>query len=190
VIFTMLIPVRPLQILGRGRNDAPKILPEPIRLPVAVQAGDLHLIAADLVFQVSQQRQWQPLRREVGAVVADDPRQGAQVPFAGRHRSCHQVPLPQQYAGCGGLGIGRTPDSSDGAGLRTLTVDGKYLLEDSDAPTTHAACRRLPSTRWPYKSIVTLATVHPEGPGRRLERLGVFISHITDGKPTEAWRKS
>ena len=57
-------------------------------------------------------------------------------------------------------------------------------------PTTHAACRRLPSTRWPYKSIVTLATVHAEGPGRRLERHGVFISHITDGKPTEAWRKS
>jgi hypothetical protein len=25
---------------------------------------------------------------------------------------------------------------------------------------------------------------------RRLERHGVFISHITDGKPIEAWRKS
>jgi len=36
-------------------------------------------------------------------------------------------------------------------------------------PTIHAACRKLPSTRWPYRSIVTLATVHPEGPGRRLE---------------------
>ena len=56
-------------------------------------------------------------------------------------------------------------------------------------PTTHAACRRLPSTRWPYRSIVTLATV-AEGPGRRLERHSVFISRITDGKPTEAWRKS
>jgi len=42
-------------------------------------------------------------------------------------------PYPQ-YAGCGGLCIGRTPDGSDGAGLRTLAVDGKYLLEDSDAP--------------------------------------------------------
>ena len=58
-------------------------------------------------------------------------------------------------------------------------------------PTTHAACRRWPSTRWPAsRPIVTLATVHPEGPGLRLERHGVFISHITDGKPTEAWRKS
>jgi hypothetical protein len=57
-------------------------------------------------------------------------------------------------------------------------------------PTTHAACHKLPSTRWPYRSIVTLATVHAERPGRRLERHGVFISRITDGKPTEAWRKS
>jgi hypothetical protein len=48
-----------------------------VRLPAAVHASDLHLIAADLVFQVSQQGQWQPLGREVGAVVADDPRQGA-----------------------------------------------------------------------------------------------------------------
>jgi hypothetical protein len=31
--------------------EAPKILLEPIRLPVAVHASDLHLIAADLVFQ-------------------------------------------------------------------------------------------------------------------------------------------
>ena len=42
-------------------------------------------------------------------------------------------PYPR-YSGCGGLGIGRTPDGSDGAGLPTLAVDGKYLLEDSDAP--------------------------------------------------------
>jgi hypothetical protein len=59
-------------------------------------------------------------------------------------------------------GIRRTSDGSDGAGLPTLAVDGKYLLEDSDALTTHAACRKLPSTRWPYRSIVTLATVHAE----------------------------
>lgn len=37
-------------------------------------------------------------------------------------------------------------------------------------------------SRWPRST--------PNGPGRRLERHGVFISHITDGKPTEAWRKS
>ena len=85
----VLLPERPLHVLGpRSKGiDAPKILLEPIRLPVAVHASDLHLIAADLVFQVSQQGQWQPLRREIGAVVADDPRQGVQVPFAGRHRS-------------------------------------------------------------------------------------------------------
>jgi hypothetical protein len=30
------------------------------------------------------------------------------------------------------------------------------------SPTTHAACHKLPSTSWPYRSIVTLATVHAE----------------------------
>ena len=44
------------------------------------------------------------------------------------------------------------------------------------SPTTSAP------SRWPRST--------PNGPGRRLERHGVFISHITDGKPTEAWRKS
>ena len=56
-------------------------------------------------------------------MVADDSGQGAQVPFAGRHRSCHQAPCPR-YADRSGLGIGRTPDGSDGAGLRTLVPEG------------------------------------------------------------------
>jgi|SRR6266487_3501360 len=37
-------------------------------------------------------------------------------------------------------------------------------------------------SRWPRST--------PNGPGQRLERHDVFISHITDGKPTEAWRKA
>ena len=45
------------------------------------------------------------------------------------------------------------------------------------------------SSRWPRST--------PNGPGRRLERHGVFISHLTisritddNNEPTEVWRKS
>jgi hypothetical protein len=41
-----------------------------------------------------------------------------------------------------------------------------------------------------HQHAVTLATVHGGRPGRRLERHGVVISHITDGKPTKVWRKA
>ena len=50
-------------------------------------------VAADLAHQVSQQGRRQPFPvRQVGAVLAHDGRQGAQVPFAGHHRSHHGAP--------------------------------------------------------------------------------------------------
>ena len=50
-------------------------------------------VAADLAHQVSQQggRQRFPVR-QVGAVLAHDGRQGAQIPVAGHHRSHHETP--------------------------------------------------------------------------------------------------
>ena len=66
-------------------------LPEPQSMPPTVEALERHEIAADLAHQVSQQGQRQPHRREVGAAVADDARQGAQIPFAG-YRNAHRAP--------------------------------------------------------------------------------------------------
>ena len=155
----VLLPVRPLQVLGpRSKGiDAPTILLEPIRLPAAVQAGDLHLIAADLVFQVSQQRQWQPLRRKVGAVVADNPRQGAHVPFAGRHPSCHQIPSTH---GTPVAAVWVSAERRMAAMARAcphwqLTGNTCWRTQMPRRPTRPAAgCRRPggrtgPSSRWP-----------------------------------------
>src|SRR5215467_12329540 len=77
-----------------GRDDGRDRLREPRLPPGTVKATERQFIAADLVHQVGQQRGRQPVGGEVLAVFADDSRQGAQVLFAGRHRSCHQVPLP------------------------------------------------------------------------------------------------
>ena len=41
-----------------------------------------------------------------------------------------------------------------------------------------------------HEHAVTLAMVHVERAGRRLEHHGVFVSHITEGKATELWRKA
>ena len=68
-------------------------LQERVRLPPAVIALKADVVAADLAHQLSQQGQQHPFAlRQIGAVLADDPSQRAQVPFAGRHRSCHDTP--------------------------------------------------------------------------------------------------
>ena len=60
------------------------LLAEPFHLRLAVHADETHLIAADLAHQVGQQRFRQPsVGGQVGTVLADDPGQGDQVPFAG-----------------------------------------------------------------------------------------------------------
>ena len=59
-------------------------LQDRIRLPPAVGAVEGDAVAADLVLQVGQQGRRQPFPvRQIGAVLADDSRQGAQVPLAG-----------------------------------------------------------------------------------------------------------
>ena len=89
-------------------------LHEPSLLPLAVEALKGDGVAADLSHQLSQQGQRQPFAvRQVGTVLADDARQGAQVPFADRHRSCHDTPRPR-YSGRAVLAIRRTSDGSNG----------------------------------------------------------------------------
>ena len=63
------------------------------------------------------------------------------------------------------------------------------LAGPSSSQAAHSVlrCAMSPPTtstpsRWPRSTA--------DGPGRRRERHGVFISHITDDKPTEAWRKA
>ena len=83
-------------------------------------------VAADLAHQVSQQGGRQPFPvRQVGAVLAHDGRQGAQIPFAGHHRSHHGAPPGQRYSGCADLAIRRSSDGGDEAGSRTLASDRK-----------------------------------------------------------------
>jgi hypothetical protein len=75
-------------VTGAGREE----LVKPSGLPGGVLADELEVVTADQVHQVGQQGQGQSCGREVAAVVADDPQQGAQVAFADRHRGCHGVP--------------------------------------------------------------------------------------------------
>src|SRR6185312_7280684 len=77
-------------VVGFDRNG----LPEPVHLPAAVGAAEDHEIAADQSEQVTEQRRRQPLGRGFAAVIADDPRQGAQVPSAGCYRASHHTILP------------------------------------------------------------------------------------------------
>jgi hypothetical protein len=89
--------VRPVHLVG-GFVVALKVgrvfLPDPAGLLAGVEAKKRQNIAVDLTRQLGQQRRRQPLGREIAAVVADDPQQGAQIPFADRHRGCHAAPLP------------------------------------------------------------------------------------------------
>jgi hypothetical protein len=55
-----------------------------------VLAAEGEQITAHLGHQVTQQRQWQPGLRQVRAVLADDPGQGAQIPFARGQWSPHR----------------------------------------------------------------------------------------------------
>jgi hypothetical protein len=58
-------------------------LPEPVRVTGAVVADESQPITADMAHQVREQGGRQPFTvRQVGAVLADDSRQGAQVPGA------------------------------------------------------------------------------------------------------------
>src|SRR5690348_3490449 len=83
-------------VVGFGRNG----LPEPVHLPAAVGAAEDHEIAADQSEQVTEQGRRQPLGRGFAAVIADDPRQGAQVPSAGCYRAFHHTAPPAPgYAG-------------------------------------------------------------------------------------------
>ena len=59
----------------------------------------IQVIAADQPQQVTEQGPRQPFRRRFTAVIADDPRQGAQVPSAGCHRASHQAVLPRSRPG-------------------------------------------------------------------------------------------
>ena len=69
-------------------------LQDRIRLPPAVAPVEGDTFAADLVLQVGQQGQRKALLpvRQIGPVLTDDGRQGAQVPVADRHRSHHEAP--------------------------------------------------------------------------------------------------
>jgi len=115
----VLLPVRPLQILGLGvtmrrrscsNQSACRLLSRPATCTLSQRIWS---------FRSASRDSGSPSAGRVGAVVADNPRQGTQVPFAGRHPSCHQIPLPTVLR-LRRLGIGRTPDGSDGAGLHTL----------------------------------------------------------------------
>jgi|SRR5690348_634886 len=97
----VLLPVRSLQILGPRSIDAPSILLEPIRLPVAVQASDLRL----------SQRIWsfRSASRDSGSPSAGrSARWSLTIPARVRRSRSLAVtgavirsPYPQ-YAGCGG----------------------------------------------------------------------------------------
>ena len=102
-------------------------LPEPVDLPAAVGAREDHEIAADQSEQVTEQRRRQPLSRRFAAVIADDPRQGAQVPSAGCYRassSRHPPPGPG-YSGCGRQDIRRTADGRDHPARTPWQVSGR-----------------------------------------------------------------
>jgi hypothetical protein len=96
-------PVHRIDFLNPGSVGIRDGLQEPRFLPLAVEAHERYCIAADLVLQVGQQGGRQPSAvQQVCAVVADDPGQGEQVVFAGRHWSPHWWLLPplwvSQYA--------------------------------------------------------------------------------------------
>ena len=64
-----------------------------VPLPPAVAASEGDGVAADLAHQVSQQGRRQPFPvRQVGTVLANDGRQGAQIPFAGHRGRHHETP--------------------------------------------------------------------------------------------------
>ena len=89
----VLFPLDPIQVLRPRHIDNRDSLPEPNRPPPAVGSHETHDVAADLVLQIGQQGRRQPSPvRQVGTVLADDGRQGAQVPFAGRYWSHHEAP--------------------------------------------------------------------------------------------------
>jgi len=70
-----MLPVCLVQDLIRGviAGRARDYLHEPRHLPVAVEALERQLVAADLVLQVGRQG-WRQVRcREVGALISDDP---------------------------------------------------------------------------------------------------------------------
>ena len=108
-------PVLPVHLLPRLRREIGRVadvVQEPVVFPSAVESLELHLVAADLVHQVGQQGQRQPsVSGQVGAVIADNPDQDAQIPLADRHRRSHQITPARRYPGYGGPGIRRTSDS-------------------------------------------------------------------------------
>jgi MOSC domain-containing protein YiiM len=63
------------------------VLADQLDLLAGVKSGELKLIAGDLILQLGQQRQ--PCRREVAALVINDPQHSAQLPFAHRYRGRH-----------------------------------------------------------------------------------------------------
>ena len=76
---------------------------------------------------------------------------------------------------------------------RTPGIDVAHPNEDlvrkPSRPSREATSTGCSASTSRNTSAVTLATVPAERVGRRLERYGVFVSHITDGKVTEVWRK-
>ena len=86
-----MFPVHPIQILPPGHVDKRDFLLAPVRLPTAVEAHEPHPVAADL----AHQRRRQPLRWEVGTLVADDPGQGAQILFAAVTGAVIRSPSPR-----------------------------------------------------------------------------------------------
>src|ERR1043165_8279061 len=107
-----------LGVVGFGRHG----LPEPVHSLAAVGAREDREIAADQSQQVSEQGRRQPfgpVSRGFAAVIADDPRQGAQVPSAGCYRAVHHASLP--YPGYSGRGRQDIRSTSDGGRGRTWT---------------------------------------------------------------------
>src|SRR2546423_2816718 len=100
-------------------------LPEPVRLPAAVVTLEEQVIAADQSQQVTEQGRRHPVGGGLAAVIADDPRQGAQVPSAGCYRALHHASLPHPgYSGRGRQDIRRTSDSGHGRTWTPWLVSG------------------------------------------------------------------
>jgi len=80
-----MLPVHPFQVIRPGHvGGRDEFLHEPVRFPAAVESEEGRSITADLARQIGQQGWRQPFPiLQVGAVLADDGRQGAQVPIAG-----------------------------------------------------------------------------------------------------------